>query len=261
MHKSFHWIKLYHEILVDPKMGKLDNLTWRRAIELFLIAGDYDQGGALPPIDDIAWTIHTAQDEILTVLLALEQIGIASRDEAGSWHITNFAKRQGAISNAERVRAFRQRYANRDQAETHPRANVTEPRAESASDTDSDSDKDSEQDSVCDTHTPAGESQAQVCDEHTPGQKYFARAYNSQPTPSQLITIAQLEKNHGYYRLTQVIDWAVSSGIPPGRALRAIRTAITTWSDHSPPKSRAGDSHRTGALEKLRERYTDGNNS
>ena len=127
MHKTSYWIKLYHEILTDPKMGTLDNLTWRRAIELFLIAGDHNQAGSLPSNADIAWTLHTTQEDILAVLIALEELGIASRDEHCNWRITNFARRQGAISGADRSRSFRnrrearddERYANRDGDETN----------------------------------------------------------------------------------------------------------------------------------------------
>jgi len=38
MHKTFYWIKLYHELLTSPGMGSLDNHTWRRAIEPFLVS-------------------------------------------------------------------------------------------------------------------------------------------------------------------------------------------------------------------------------
>ena len=253
MHNKLYWIKLYIEVLDDFKMCELDSDTWRHAIELFLIAGEHNRAGALPSIDYIAWKLRMSQEEILAALTTLEQLGITSRDELGNWIVTHFARRQGAISGADRSRAFRNRredrdddcYADRDEEETNRRASVTDQRDESTLDTDTESDKDSETDQVCDSQIPA-------CDVHTPGQTYFARLYKSQPTPSQLLTLAQLEKTHGYYRLTQVIDWAISSGIPPGRALRAIRTAITAWSDHPPPPRSAGHARRTGALEKLR---------
>ena len=33
---SFYWIKLYHEVLDDPKMALLPDRLWRRTIELFI---------------------------------------------------------------------------------------------------------------------------------------------------------------------------------------------------------------------------------
>ena len=38
--KTRIWIKLYLEILDDPKMDLLPDWLWRRAIELFLLAGE-----------------------------------------------------------------------------------------------------------------------------------------------------------------------------------------------------------------------------
>ena len=44
---SKYWIKLYYEILDDPKLGKLTDWLFRRAIELFLLAGENDNDGLL----------------------------------------------------------------------------------------------------------------------------------------------------------------------------------------------------------------------
>ena len=59
---SKYWIKLYHEILDDPKMGRLPDALFRRAIEFFLIAGERGREGDLPPLADIAWRLRA--DEI-----------------------------------------------------------------------------------------------------------------------------------------------------------------------------------------------------
>ncbi len=56
-----YWIKLYHEILRDPKMGQLDDHTWRRTIELFLIAGEFNDSERLPPIPDTVWLLRTSE--------------------------------------------------------------------------------------------------------------------------------------------------------------------------------------------------------
>jgi hypothetical protein len=42
------WIKLYLEILDDPKMGALSDRLYRRAIEMFLMAGELENKGYLP---------------------------------------------------------------------------------------------------------------------------------------------------------------------------------------------------------------------
>ena len=43
-----YWLKLYIEILDDPKMAVLPDRLWRRIIELFLIAKKLHMNGHLP---------------------------------------------------------------------------------------------------------------------------------------------------------------------------------------------------------------------
>ncbi len=108
-----YWIKLYHEILRDPKMGLLDDHTWRRTIELFLIAGERNEAGQLPPISDTAWLLRTSEQDLQESLQQLERLGVAQQDEAG-WLISNFAKRQAPLSAAERMRLYRKRKRSSD---------------------------------------------------------------------------------------------------------------------------------------------------
>ena len=42
-----HWIKLWPELLYDPKMAQLDDHLWRVAVSCFLLAGEVDQHGGL----------------------------------------------------------------------------------------------------------------------------------------------------------------------------------------------------------------------
>ena len=105
---SFYWIKLYHEILDDPKMGKLSDRLWRRTIELFLLAGDADKNGELPKLDDIAWRLRLSPEFLESDLVELAKVGIVSHSE-GRYSVTNFNKRQTAASNAERQAQYRER--------------------------------------------------------------------------------------------------------------------------------------------------------
>ena len=103
---SKYWIKLYHEILDDPKMGRMSDRLWRRVIEMFLLAGDYDKDGELPPVEDVAWRLRTDNETLQQDIEALQRIGILSVN--GSIHIvTNFSERQSAMSGAERISRFR----------------------------------------------------------------------------------------------------------------------------------------------------------
>ena len=105
------WVKLYIEILDDPKMGRLANHLWRRAVELFLLAGREGNDGALPPVEEMAWTLRLSADKVLEDLHGLAEVGVVHEAEPGLWLVTNFKERQTSES-AERVRRYRERYSN-----------------------------------------------------------------------------------------------------------------------------------------------------
>jgi len=52
--KTRFWIKLFLEILDDPKMGFLPDWRWQRAVELFLLAGENWNDGQFQPVTDLA---------------------------------------------------------------------------------------------------------------------------------------------------------------------------------------------------------------
>lgn len=125
------WIKLYIEILGDPKMGRLPNHLWRRAVELFLLAGREGDDGALPPVEEMAWILRLSEDKLLEDLHGLAEVGVvrACDNTAGTgeaepkkWVVKNFSKRQAAIPVAERV----QRSSDSNEYETHRYRNCNE---------------------------------------------------------------------------------------------------------------------------------------
>jgi len=130
---SKYWIKLYHEILEDPKMGKLPDNLWRRAIELFLLAGDLDNGGSLPDIEGLSWRLRTDKEHLETDLVELASVGIVSQVD-GVWIVTNFSKRQEPVDNAVRVAQHRKQ-KRKDQYYGN------EPVTNRYTDTDTDTDK------------------------------------------------------------------------------------------------------------------------
>lgn len=104
-----YWSKIYHEILHDRKMGKLPDNVWRRCIELFLMAGELDEDGHLPCLDDIAWNLRVDEDQLEQELQHLINANILERLEGGTYFVTNFAKRQAPSTAAERKRQQRAR--------------------------------------------------------------------------------------------------------------------------------------------------------
>ena len=105
---SHYWLKLYHEILHDPKMGQLSDRLWRRCIEMFLLAGDTDNEGHLPPVNDMAWALRTNTADLAGELAELEQTGILSRD-GDTWYVTKWQERQGPVSGTERTKRHREK--------------------------------------------------------------------------------------------------------------------------------------------------------
>lgn len=107
--KSKYWIKLYHEILDDSKMGMMPDNLWRRTIELFLMAGELDQKGLLPPTCEIAWRLHQTQEIVENDLKELEKRHILQQLDGGVWFVVNFSKRQAKVSDSERQKRYRER--------------------------------------------------------------------------------------------------------------------------------------------------------
>lgn len=105
---SNYWIKLYHEIIDDPKMMKMSEVLFSRCIKLFLLAGDHGQGGELPPLEDAAWRLRIPEEELESDLIELQRVGITSHQD-GVWSIVKWDERQGPMSSTERVRRHRAR--------------------------------------------------------------------------------------------------------------------------------------------------------
>jgi hypothetical protein len=118
--RSYHWAKVWIEILDDSKMGPLPDRLWRRSIELILLAKEMDKNGFLPDVADMAWRLRTDPQTLESELVQLAAIGIVERHSGVSvngsepesferWFVLNFAKRQGKMSAAERKARQRER--------------------------------------------------------------------------------------------------------------------------------------------------------
>lgn len=95
-----YWIKLYHEILHDKKVARLDDHIWRRVIECFLMAGENNDGGYLPSLDDMTWILRDQHEQIETDLNELVKVGILQIID-GRYLVRKFTERQAALPKAE----------------------------------------------------------------------------------------------------------------------------------------------------------------
>lgn len=148
---SSYWIKLYHELLHDPKVMRLPDRLFRRFIEMLLMAGERDDQGSLPPVEDMAWTLRGNVAELEQDLSQLEAARLVRSDEHG-WIVTKFAERQAPVPGVERVQRYRDRkhkaeYYGNDAETSRERvcnAPVTNRYIDTDVDTDTDVDEDAE---------------------------------------------------------------------------------------------------------------------
>ena len=153
---SEYWVKLYHEILHDPKMGRLSDRAWRRVVELYLLAGENDGTGNIPDTADLAWTLRADTDELEAELQELTKIDVVRKTETG-WFVVHFAARQAPSSSTERSRRYRDKKQREQYRATTPQdaqrecnANATNCELESDADADADADAESESDADAD---------------------------------------------------------------------------------------------------------------
>jgi hypothetical protein len=104
-------------MLDDPKIGTLPDWAFRRWIEFLLVAKEYDHGGLLQPVCDLAWRLRLPETAVSEALRALERVGVV-RESSDGWLIVNFAKRQAAAESAERVKQYRARKKAQQEAES-----------------------------------------------------------------------------------------------------------------------------------------------
>ncbi|HNW93123.1 MAG TPA: hypothetical protein PKM88_09485 [bacterium] len=132
-----YWIKLYQEILDDPKMATMSDHLWRRTIELFLVAGKYFDDGNIPDAKQVAWVLRSDEASISADLEAIAATGIITKTENG-WIVNKFKLRQSAVSGKDRKAQQRER-DHRDQYYGHE--NVTKCDIDTDIDTDTDTDQ------------------------------------------------------------------------------------------------------------------------
>jgi len=106
-----YWLKFYYEVIDDPKMGRLPDNLWRRFFECCALAGELDQSGRLPSLSDISWRLRVDTGTLETEFEQLARIDLldyrADNVLDGHWVVTNFEKRQSAMSKAEFMRRKR----------------------------------------------------------------------------------------------------------------------------------------------------------
>lgn len=131
-----YYLKLFHEMLDDPKVARLPDSSYRRFIECLLLAGETYEGGYLPPLMDMAWRLRLDETSLSDDMTRLALSGLVEIKPNGRWFVTKFAERQAPVSDAERQQRSREASKKREYHEPS-NAHVTN----------CDTDKDKEEDS------------------------------------------------------------------------------------------------------------------
>lgn len=106
-----YWLKLYTDVLDDPKYFRLSEEAKLGMFELMLVAKKVESGemtGNLPPIDEIAFHTRKTSEHWEKIMPELEAIGfvVIERDIP---KVKNYVKRQGAIPSETRVKQYRKK--------------------------------------------------------------------------------------------------------------------------------------------------------
>jgi len=131
-----YWLKLYTEILDDPKYYRLSDNAKLGMYELMLVAKKVGNAGDLPTLEDICF--YTRRDESwwVPVIDELKRINFVTLDENGGDIIRKFEERQAAIKDDERQKKYREALHKEfkcNEPVTNLSRNVTESKSKSKS--------------------------------------------------------------------------------------------------------------------------------
>ncbi|MBE0699670.1 MAG: hypothetical protein IH586_22320 [Anaerolineaceae bacterium] len=143
-----YWIKLYHELLDDPKMALLPDRLWRRTIELFLLAGKVNKNGLLPETAEVAWMLRCKSDEIQLDMDQIAMAGIIYKVDDG-WMVAKFEERQAPVPDKVRKQKQRERDHKREYYGSEPITELSRIVTQiTDTDTEADTEADTERDSA-----------------------------------------------------------------------------------------------------------------
>lgn len=121
MSAAMPWIKLYTEMLDDPKIGKLSDAMKWRFVQLVLLAGECDAEGCIAngdvalTVEEVAWRLRLDAGQLAADIAQFKKIGLISDDDE-TLCVVNFTKRQGR-PQGERQQRWRENQKNKRAAD------------------------------------------------------------------------------------------------------------------------------------------------
>lgn len=101
-----YWLKLYTEILDDPKYHRLSDDAKLGMVELMLVAKRVNMNGEIPSIEDVAFYTRRSVEWWQPVFEELSQIEYLVSNGTETI-IRKFAERQSAVADSERMKQSR----------------------------------------------------------------------------------------------------------------------------------------------------------
>jgi hypothetical protein len=106
-----YWLKLYTDILEDPKYFRLSDNSKLAMYEIYLVAKKIEDGeitGNLPPVEDIAFYSRRPVEWWKQAFSELEKAEIVEI-KGGTNKIRKYAERQNPVPDTERSKQYRKR--------------------------------------------------------------------------------------------------------------------------------------------------------
>ena len=234
-----YWVKLYTEIVNDPKMGRLTDRQFRTCINLFALAGELDQDGALPDAADLAWRLRLQPADLTADLEALAAVNILTATPAG-WSISKWTERQAKAPSAardkvlQRVHDYRERERNESVTTLHSEVKraVTPPEKRREETEKIQSREEQNRD--------RGE-QKRAAVATAPTFEAFQQARGGAVNPMDGEQLGELENLYGSDTTVQAIKWCNEHKDRPFLGLGYIAATLAGWQrDGGTPKSKAG---------------------
>lgn len=125
------WLRLYSEVLHDPKVQRLPAHLFKHWINLLLLANEQEERGVLPDMDTVAFELRITEEEAEETVGFLLERGLLDRTAHGlAPHNWELRQPKRDAPSTERTRAFRQR--NTPAVASDSRGNTDETRREHA---------------------------------------------------------------------------------------------------------------------------------
>lgn len=107
------WLRLYTEILNDPKVQRLPDSLFRAYINFLCIAKEYSDNGVLPPKKDIAFFLRCPENSVKKFCDGLKKVGLLD-EENDSFIIHGWNNRQYDSDNDPTANMRKRRQRERD---------------------------------------------------------------------------------------------------------------------------------------------------